>query len=425
MKSSGHRSNLFQQTALCAAIVAASFGVHQFLKWQEKEILPTPVTRRIPVGEDDRYLARHAWRYFELNRMPNGLVTSAATYPATTLWDIGTQLAGMIAARELGLLSPQEFDAWMRQVLTTLQELPLYRNELPNKAYNAKTLTPADYGKPEQRQDTGFSAIDLGRLVRWLDIIAHRYPQHTATTKAITSRWKVNRLIRDGQIMEVQVRDGKEIWQPEKRFGYEQYAAYGLAKLGLNAFKSLEPGATTQSIEVLGVPIQTRQQSNSNYVTSEPFILDGLESGFKVLSAESAARVLQVQQRRYESTHQLTAWSANNLDRDPWFVYNSVVANRQRWQTLTQWGKNADAFRGSSTKAAIGWNMLFRTRYTEKLHRGMRWLADPNQGVFAGYYEQTQQPNRALALNTNGVILQALLYAHVGQPLEVWASRSH
>lgn len=51
----------------------------------------------------------------------------------------------------------------------------------------------------------------------------------------------------------------------------------------------------------------------------------------------------------------------------------------------------------------------------------MRWLGDPNRGVFAGFYEETQQPSRALTLNTNGIVLEALLYSNVGMPLEVWA----
>jgi hypothetical protein len=54
----------------------------------------------------------------------------------------------------------------------------------------------------------------------------------------------------------------------------------------------------------------------------------------------------------------------------------------------------------------------------------MRWLADPQQGVFAGFYEASQQPNRALTLNTNAIILEALLYNQTAQPLEVWANQS-
>jgi Protein of unknown function (DUF3131) len=60
-----------------------------------------------------------------------------------------------------------------------------------------------------------------------------------------------------------------------------------------------------------------------------------------------------------------------------------------------------------------------------KAYKGLRWLADPSKGVFAGYYETTQQPNRALTLNTNGIILEALLYNQAGKPLEAWAHEAH
>ena len=176
METRDRRFNLVQQITLCSAIFLAAFGVHQALAWRENSVLPAPITRKIPLSGEDKTLARIAWRYFELNRSSTGLVTSAAGFPATTMWDVANQLAGMVAARELGLVSPQEFDPWMTQVLTTLKELPLYRNELPNKAYNATTLVPIDYGQPEKRQEVGFSAVDLGRLARWLDIVAVRYP---------------------------------------------------------------------------------------------------------------------------------------------------------------------------------------------------------------------------------------------------------
>jgi hypothetical protein len=39
--------------------------------------------------------------------------------------------------------------------------------------------------------------------------------------------------------------------------------------------------------------------------------------------------------------------------------------------------------------------------------------------------EETQQPKRAITLNTNGIILEALLDSKVGRPVEVWAHEQH
>ncbi|PZO38028.1 MAG: hypothetical protein DCF19_17440 [Pseudanabaena frigida] len=425
MKILTSQSQRFWLYILCGLIFLTAWGTHQILLWHQSTAIPAPVVRRIPLSEDDRQLARSAWRYFELNRQPTGLVSSAAFFPATTMWDIASQFAGMTAARELGMLPADEFDRWMAQSLTSLSKIKLYNNELPNKAYNAATLQPVNYGKLDAYQEIGFSALDIGRLGMWLDLISARYPQHKDAIKTVTARWNLTRLSDRGQLMGTDARSGKEEWQQEGRLGYEQYGAYGLTKLGLQPTVALNPNAEMTTFDILGVAVPVdRRTTYHNYVTSEPYILDGLESGFKALPAEFAARVLQVQQRRYWETKQLTAWSEDNLDRAPWFVYNSIFVDGQPWKTLDSSGKDASAFRGSSTKAAVGWNMLFRTSYTERVYKGLRGLADPERGVFAGYYEETQEPNRALTLNTNGIILEALLYSHVGKPLEEWANAS-
>jgi hypothetical protein len=426
MTISASRPRLFWSLLLSGVIILSALGIDQLLRWHETTVLPTPVTRQIPFGWAENSLATDAWRYFIANRLPTGLVASADQFPATTMWDVGSQLAGMTAARELGLLPTDEFDRWMDQVLISLAKLPLYQKELPNKAYNAVNLIPVTYGKLDQYQEIGFSALDLGRLVRWLDIIAARYPEHATAVQAVTAEWKLARLTQSGQLMGTQLQDGKEEWNQEGRLGYEQYSAYGLAKLGLKVDKALDAKAEMTTAKVYGIDIPVdRRTTYHNYVTSDPYILDGLESGFKALPLVYAGRVLQAQQQRYLVTNQLTAWTEDNVDRAPWFVYNTIYVNGEAWKSIDPSGNDASQLRGSSTKAAIGWHMLFRTGYTSRVYQGMRWLADPAKGVFAGYYEATQQPNRALTLNTNGIVLESLLYAKVGKSLEEWAHEAH
>ena len=423
METMPHSLNIRWQAAICLAIGLTGIGVHQALAWQEANVLPVPSHSSLPLTGEDRQLARNAWKYFEVNRLKTGLVSSAAKFPATTMWDAASQLAGMTAARELDLLPQAEFDRWMAQTLGSLAKLPLYKNELPNKAYNAETLQPVSYGKLDKPEEIGFSAIDLGRLAIWLDIVAHRYPQHAQACKNVTAQWKLTRLEKEGSLMGVHIEKGKEEWNQEGRLGYEQYAAYGLKKLGVVAKNALNPKANEQNVDVMGVKIPADKRSSyHNYVTSEPYVLDGLETGFKALPVEYAGRVLQAQTRRAQATGQFTAWSEDNLDRAPWFVYNNVHVDGKNWKTLNPGGKDSDKFRTSSTKTAVSWQMLFGNRYTEANYKGLRWLADPDRGVFGGVYEETQEINRSLTLNTNGQILEALLYSQIGSiPLEDWA----
>lgn len=415
-------AKLLHQALISGAILLTALGVHQALNWREAILTQVQVGKRVRLSVEDQQLARTAWRYFQNNRLSTGLVSSAADFPATTMWDVGSQLAGMVAARELGFLSQKDFDTWMKQTLTSLAKLPLYKGELPNKAYNAQRLIPVNYGKLDTPEQIGFSSLDIGRLARWLDIIAARYPQHAAATKAVTKRWKLQRLVKYDQLIGADARSGKEVISQEGRLGYEQYSAYGLTKLGLSPKKALDFKRQTEFVNVMGVGVPADKRTTyHNYVTSEPYILDGLESGFKALPINYAARVLQAQQYRYQKTNQLTAWSEDNIDQAPWFVYNNIYVDGQPWKTIDASGNDAGKFRGSSVKAATAWNVLFRNAYTEKVYKGMRWLGDPSRGVFAGFYEETQQPNRALTVNTNGIVLESLLYSHVGMPLEVWA----
>jgi hypothetical protein len=412
--------------ALGVAVGAIALGAHLGLTYAETRSTPEPAPSRFIGSEDEQWVAKAAWTYFEKNRLPTGLVSSAAGFPATTMWDVGSQLAGLTSARELGLVSKADFDAWMGEVLTSLQRIELYHGELPNKAYNAATLAPVGYGEVTIRRDTGFSALDLGRLVIWLNIVAARYPRHAEACKAVTARWQTARLAKDGHLMGVDAQKGKESWNQEGRLGYEQYAARALESIGVTAPDAVNPYAHSIEVSMYGVkvPVDARDMHDSvahNYVTSEPYVLDGLETGFKSVPADFAGRVLLAQIHRTRATGNVTAWSEDNIDRAPWFIYNSIYVDGAAWNAITAHGKDASEFQGSSTKAALGWHVLFQTRDTEHAYRTMQWIADPKQGVFAGFYEKTQLPNRALTLNTNGIVLEALLYARVGMPLERWA----
>ena len=428
-----------RQLLQCFVILSAALCAERWLTTHEYNKLPRLQRRPLALEAESQQLAHHAWRYFEVNRLPNGLVSSAEKFPATTMWDVASQLAGMTAARELGFLSATEFDLWLGQALSTLGKLPLYRNELPNKAYNAITLEPISYGKLDQRHEIGFSALDLGRLALWLDFIAVRYPHHADASRAVTARWRTQRLVHRGYLMGVDTRSGRERWLQEGRLGYEQYAAYGFSKLGIVAKNAQNSYLHYRPVGVMGIPVASdNRTTHPNYVTSEPYVLDGIETGFRALPVQFAQRLLQVQQRRYRATGEFSAWSEDNLDRWPWFVYNCTVSGVSAWQTIVPSRQNNPNFAGgrkkkrpfhdtdvrvSSTKTAVSWYSLFPNPYTRQNYQNLRWLADPDKGVFGGVYEETQEINRSLTLNTNSQILEALFYRTIGMSLEDWVHR--
>jgi hypothetical protein len=389
--------------------------------------LPTRSAAASALTPAELAMAKRAWQYFERNwQTSTGLVNSANDFPSVTIWDQAAAMAALVSAKELELVPDSEFQTKMSQMLATLAKLPLYKGELPNKVYNSQTLLPVGYGTVTTRKEIGWSAIDLGRMAIWLKIVGGKYPQLKTQTETVWKSWDVTRLVKDGEMFGTAVVDGKEQYNQEGRLGYESYAAYGLKLWGLSAPKALDTKANTAFVGIYGqgVPYDRRDAKNSganNYVLSEPYILDGIETGFQALPQAYADRVLAAQEARYKTTKQLTAVTEDNLDRAPYFVYNSLFVNGKAWANITDKGDDYHQLRFLSAKAAIGWHVLYDTPYTNKLSDFVMDKLQAEGGWYNGFYEVLRQPNKAQTANNNGVILQSLLYKKVGQPLTIWA----
>lgn len=375
-------------------------------------------------------VAQTAWQYFEANwNKTTGLANSADKFPSVTLWDQSATIAALVAANELKIITNQEFETKLDQMLTTLAKLDLYNDELPNKVYNAETLIPVDYGGLEQKAEIGWSAIDLGRMAIWLKIIGAKYPKFKNQADAVWQTWDVERLTKDGNMYGTSISNGDEQYNQEGRLGYENYAAFGLKLWGLDVEKALDYEDKTAFVNLydVGIPYDLRDAQNSganNYVLSEPYFLDGMETGFQALPKAYSDRILQAQEARYQKTKLLTAITEDNLDRDPRFVYNTLFVNGKPWSTITDTGENYNHLRFLSAKAAIGWHVLYDTAYTNQLFDFVVENLESEDGWYNGYYETLKKPNEALTANNNGIILESLLYKQVGKPLLVWAGVS-
>lgn len=375
------------------------------------------------------HLARLAWQYFENNwNESTGLVNSADGVPSITLWEQGTAIAAVVAAYELELIGEREFTSKIKQTLDTLGQLYLYNDELPNKVYNAKTLLPVNYNRLESLAEIGWSAIDLGRMALWLKIIASKYPQFKTQAETVWQSWNVQRLAKDGNLFSTSVIDNQEKYSQEGRLGYENYAAWGLKLWGVSVDQALDYQNKVGFVNLYGVdvPYDLRDIHNSgdnNYVLSEPYFLDGIETGFQALPKVYSDRILAAQEARYQATGQLTAIASGNLDRSPYFVYNSLYVNGKPWKTITGSGENYNHLRFVSSQVAVGWHILYNTEYTQQLFNLVEDKLVAQGGLYNGYYETLNQPNQVLTANNNGIILEALLYKQLGQPLLIWATQ--
>ena len=396
-------------------------------------------------------MARVAWKYFQSNTQPNtGLVNAVDSYPSTTMWDTASYIGALVAVRELGVIEKSEFDRRLTALLETLNSFSLFRGELPNKVYHTATAEKADYSnKPAE---IGFSALDLGRLLIWLRIAKERYPEHAEAIDSAVLRWNFCNVVDAcGSMYGARVNadgsgnDGGEkgtAYLQEGRLGYEEYAAKGFQLWGFDTTRAskLQPYAVTP---IFGVPIaydtrDPRTLGAHNYVVSENYILDGIELNWDAASDRStddmklsdpeikelADRVYRVQELRYERTALLTARTEHQLEKAPYFVYDTVFSDGYAWNTISEDGKFQPDAAAVAVKGALGLWVLWNGPYSKRLFEAVSGVSDAQKGFYEGLYENGKGPIRAFTANNNGVVLECLLYKVQGKLLKFGASSS-
>ena len=357
--------------------------------------------------------ARVAWRYFEQNTRPEtGLVDSVAGFPSGTLWDQGSYLFALLSAKELGLISGFQFDKRVSAFLDTMALLPLFDGVLPNKAYNTITGEMVDYDNTVSDRGVGWSALDIARLLTAFRVLERRAPEYGAQVRAALSNWQLEKMATAGSLTGAALEGEATVYPQEGRIGYEQYAARAAAMWGLDVSSAISASAIMdwQQIEGVDVPIDRRSSSAFRAITptlSEPYLLLGLEMGLDSEAQILASRVYDAQWRRYRETGKLTMVSEDHINQAPYFLYSSVFSNGNEWAVVSEDGTQFDALRTVSLKAVFGWDALYDNEYTGMLRDTLSHLASSG-GWMAGEFEVDGQKNDVLALNTNGIVLEAI-----------------
>ena len=336
-----------------------------------------------------------------------------------TVGDEGAYLLAIVSAYRLGLISRADGLDRGGRVLDSLNQMPLFVGRLPNKAYNTTTLQMTDYANRPTPNGVGWSALDIMRMVTGLLVLSNTFPELEPQSRAVLGRWDLSLLARNGrfQANAVRVRATGGTLQ-EGRIGYEQYAATAGLLIGLpvKAAAKLHPILRYQTYQGIRLPGDIRTADThgvSSITTSEPFILLALEFGWQPDVQQVAQDVYRAQIFRYAKTGHLTALSEGHIKGKPYFAYNSVLVDHQPFVTVTADRTDVSDKRSLSTKASFGWWAIFRDPYSEALIDRVRYLQS-DRGWYAGVFESTGLPNKALSLNTNAVILEALHYKALG-----------
>ena len=368
------------------------------------------------LNEADRTAAEWAWRYFQNNRQPDtGMVNAVDQLPWTTLWDQGSAILAIHAGRQLDLLPEEDFHQWMDTLLHTLDTQPLPVTGLPNKAYSTATGEMRTLSnEPDPNGISGWSVLDVARYLLSLKVIQTHYPEYGDRITQILTRYDLDKLVQDGWLIGGHPNDNGKIEQlQEGRLGYEQYAAYGLSQWGIEASNALyHPPKKIIEVDGLSVDVDQRNLASSgasNYLTSDPYTLWGLELGWPESVQTQVDNLLNIQKQRFDTTGILTAVNEDSLDRPPYFLYYSIYANGEPWSIVTPWGTSHPELRFLSTKASFAWNALKPDEpYTNQLRNAVQHLADSARGYLSGRYENTDLGNnRSIDINTNAIILES------------------
>lgn len=379
----------------------------------------------VEVCDADHEIGKIAWKYFENNyHTETGLVNAVNNYPSTTLWDTGSALAATIAAKDLNFIDNKDFDNRIVALLKSLSTMELFENIAPNKVYNSKTLEMVDYGNKAVEGGIGVSVLDVARLMSWMNTLACFHPKYHSMVGSVLSRWDYTTLVKE-QKMWGTARDkknpGKYKVLQEGRLGYEQYAAKIMKNLGFD----VEIAASYENeyrgnIEIMGVPIayDTRDPRDfhaNNYVVTESYTMDAMELGYDQENTNLVRNIFEVQRRRWQETGIVTAISEDNINQSPWFLYNSIFNAGKPWQTTNSSDVAYDHLKTISTKAAVTMAALFpEEQYSHVLMNAIESAYDPDKGWYSGIYENGSGFNSVVTANTNGVILESLLFKKYG-----------
>ncbi len=373
-----------------------------------------------PLTPEEMQFARTAWAYFIVNENPEtGMVSAVNNFKSTTLWDEGGYLLALTAAYRLGLIGREDASARLSRVLNSLARIPLYRGQLPNKVYSTTTLDMTDYANKPTPEGIGWSSLDIMRLVSGLLIATQEFPEHLLLAQHLINRWELPLLVSQGRFQGIAVR-GKAHGQlvQEGRIGYEQYAGQIGLRVGLpvELASQYAPILRQQPVQEILIPADVRTKAThgvSSVTTSEPFLLEALEFGWRDDARVVAGSVYAAQIYRWRQTGILTALSEDHIKGKPYFAYHALLVDHTPFVSVTARRVDVSDKRGFSTKASFGWWALMRDDYAGRLLNAVKHLQS-ERGWYAGLFEANGSTNEILTLNTNAVVLEALHYKAFG-----------
>lgn len=364
----------------------------------------------IPLTRQEKLLLSKAQRFMNDNwNDATGFIDSVNGYTQTTMWDLGSAISGILALDALGVTESDLTQIRLEKLLATLTSMPLYDDKLPNRQYNTATGKPSGPYSKSPSHGNGWSALDLGRLYIWLEVIKQQKPQLSSQVNDITDKWKLHYAVKDETLFGIKLTSKGEHFRQEGRLGYLQYAAKGYQLAGLNVDNAYNC-ETLGEVEVEGHTLLIDKR-NLPFFTLDPYLLYAIEVGVPQACWFQLNTLYQLHKQHYQGVNQLKVYAEDSLNRKPWFLYNNIFYQGYAWWSVSSSGKrvpkaNTQMF---SNKAAFAMSMLFDDDYATLLAEQVIKNSLKHQHVPTGIFSDGKA-NVAYNINTNALILVSLWF---------------
>lgn len=374
-------------------------------------------TGRISPSPTEDARARAAWAYFRASRSgKTGMVEAISGAGFTTPSAIGDQIAATIVAERLRIIDQREFDDTISATLAFLVSMPLSNGEMPARFYSTREGGFID--PPTAGSDPGWSAVDSGRLLVWLRVLAQQYPVYEPFVAKAVARWHTCRAIDDtGRLRRALPSAQGFVNAPDTGTGYADYAAQGFRAWGETVTPPVtQPAGATVSVEGIDFAL-----AGTEPLQSVPLGLLAVEFGWKTPQGATLARERALEQQLWEA--QTARWKRTGIATArgdfrritaPYALMDAVLGAGYPWSTTDQSNKAYPELALVSTRAATLLGALHDGDHAKRLTKTVDTLYDPGAGWYEGRYEATGSYEWTRTSATNAAVLETLLYRHVG-----------
>ena len=355
--------------------------------------------------------AKVAWSYFEKWTNPKtGLCPATASFApgerrlheAVTMWDVGSHIFALMAAVDLGLITPKKFQSSIRRIIPNLAGRRSQGRLLPQGWIVTNKIK---WGNRD------FDGCDAGRLLSALyNLEIHPLVKDRAAPTV--ESWDLEEIVKDGIVYSVE--DGQ--LKTTFRSHCAHYAAWAFRTWGVEVkspyevFQGRSPADGQMALlEVCG---------HIGPLGAEPLLMEALEFGMSPESAYLADVLFAAQLEEYYETERTIAVSETPINAAPWFLYQGLQfdASGRVWATDSVAGLEAhrtekfrDRHLSISSKAAYLWASYRSHPFCDRLLDLVRDRAKTPHGFASSINQKTGEASRTYSdINTNAVILQSI-----------------